>query len=244
MHEKIDLTGAFGREAVVACVSGGLDSCILLALLAAEFTTVYPVFVRNGYRWEDAELQALQQFIQALPHRNLKPVQEITLPMTQILSTYWGQEGYNPGFDDGYRANFIPGRNIVILSNVLIYAYTCQAPNIAMGLLEGSPYPDAQPEFFQAFAIMAEQGMQFKPVVLTPFLQWKKETVIKVGQQLNLPLQLSLSCVNPQSGKHCGAHCNKCAERQKGFALAGVPDPTEYAFPPPVVDWKNHHWRD
>jgi 7-cyano-7-deazaguanine synthase len=239
---NINLAAAIGRQAVVACVSGGLDSCVLLATLADNFATVYPVFVRNGYRWEDAELQALQQFIQALALPNLQTVQEITLPITQILSAYWGAEGYNPGFDEGYRANFIPGRNVIILSNVLLYAYTRQAPNIAMGLLDGSPYPDAQPEFFQAFTSMAEQGMQFKPAILTPFLQLKKEDVIKLGQAL--PLQLSLSCVNPQDGKHCGAYCNKCAERQKGFALAGIDDPTKYAHTPPVVDWKNHQWCD
>jgi 7-cyano-7-deazaguanine synthase len=42
-----------------------------------------------------------------------------------------------------------------------------------------------------------------------------------------LPLEATLSCLRPVSGRHCGA-CNKCAERRKAFALAELPDPTQY----------------
>jgi len=53
-----------------------------------------------------------------------------------------------------------------------------------------------------------------------------------------------LSCVNPIDGEHCGDGCNKCAERQKAFALAGVADPTRYRNVPPQVNWKTHKWPD
>jgi 7-cyano-7-deazaguanine synthase len=78
--------------------------------------------------------------------------------------------------------------------------------------------------------------------VLTPFSQLAKEEVVRIGEEL--PLELSLSCVNPVDGQRCGSGCNKCAERQKAFALAGVADPTHYCNPPPRVDWKTHRWPD
>jgi 7-cyano-7-deazaguanine synthase len=43
-----------------------------------------------------------------------------------------------------------------------------------------------------------------------------------------LPLELTFSCLRPVGGLHCG-RCNKCAERRRGFAEAGLPDPTQYA---------------
>jgi len=46
----------------------------------------------------------------------------------------------------------------------------------------------------------------------------------------NLPLKLTFSCISPVSGQHCG-RCNKCAERRRAFADAGVPDPTDYREP-------------
>ena len=41
------------------------------------------------------------------------------------------------------------------------------------------------------------------------------------------PLELTLSCLAPRDMQHCG-RCNKCAERRKAFAGAGLPDKTVY----------------
>jgi 7-cyano-7-deazaguanine synthase len=43
-----------------------------------------------------------------------------------------------------------------------------------------------------------------------------------------LPLEHTFSCIAPIEGRHCG-RCNKCAERRRAFAAAGVDDPTEYS---------------
>jgi 7-cyano-7-deazaguanine synthase len=59
-----------------------------------------------------------------------------------------------------------------------------------------------------------------------PFARLHKEDVVKLGA--HLPLELTFTCNNPSGELHCG-DCNKCAERQEGFAKAGVADPTTYA---------------
>ena len=47
-----------------------------------------------------------------------------------------------------------------------------------------------------------------------------------------VPLELTLSCLAPREGLHCG-RCNKCHERQAAFAAAGLADPTRrYPWPP------------
>jgi 7-cyano-7-deazaguanine synthase len=56
--------------------------------------------------------------------------------------------------------------------------------------------------------------------------------VVKLGAALGVPLDLSLSCMNPQGGLHCGL-CSKCRERRDAFDEAGVADPTFYAAPSP-----------
>ncbi len=214
----------------------------MLARLAEAFANVYPIFVRNGHNWEDAEGQALRRFIAAVARPALHPLIELTIPMRGLLDEHWGEQGYHPGYDDGYAANFIPGRNIMLLGAVVTAAYVRRAPNLALGLLKGNPYPDAQPDFFQAFENMVARGLNFELRALTPLSHLEKEEAILLGK--DLPLELSLSCANPQNGRHCGAHCNKCAERQKGFALAGIADPTEYVDLPPATDWRKHKWRD
>src|SRR5262249_3713516 len=48
----------------------------------------------------------------------------------------------------------------------------------------------------------------------------------------DVPLELTLSCMNPaiRDGvpRHCGL-CSKCRERHDAFLVAGVADPTEHA---------------
>jgi 7-cyano-7-deazaguanine synthase len=57
--------------------------------------------------------------------------------------------------------------------------------------------------------------------------------VIKRGIELRVPLELTLSCMNPAPGPiHCGL-CSKCRERRDAFLAAAVPDPTTYAHQSP-----------
>jgi 7-cyano-7-deazaguanine synthase len=66
----------------------------------------------------------------------------------------------------------------------------------------------------------------------TPYAELSKIDVIHLGR--GLPLNHTFSCIAPLDGRHCG-RCNKCAERRRAFAAAGVEDPSEYANPSPPV---------
>jgi 7-cyano-7-deazaguanine synthase len=229
-------------ERVVVLASGGLDSCVLLSCVAELAGEVYPLFVRNGHPWEDAEVAALRRFVATLDRPQIRAVAERALPLRDLLEFHWGAGGYQPGFSDGYSANFIPGRNLALLSVAALFAFVQGAGALALGLLEGNPYPDASPCFLSAFETLFAEGLGRPLAILTPFAELPKEEVVRIGR--TLPLELSLSCVNPVDGQHCGNGCNKCAERQKAFALAGIADPTSYRNPPPRVDWKTHQWPD
>jgi 7-cyano-7-deazaguanine synthase len=52
-----------------------------------------------------------------------------------------------------------------------------------------------------------------------------------MGVELGIPLELTLSCMNPRGGLHCGM-CSKCRERRDAFNEAGIDDPTRYAVQP------------
>jgi 7-cyano-7-deazaguanine synthase len=55
--------------------------------------------------------------------------------------------------------------------------------------------------------------------------------VIRIGMELGVALELTLSCMNPKDGMHCGL-CSKCRERRDAFNEAGVEDKTPYAVQP------------
>jgi 7-cyano-7-deazaguanine synthase len=75
-------------------------------------------------------------------------------------------------------------------------------------------------------------GLDHRIDVATPFASLHKADVVKIGVFLGVPLEWSLSCMNPRDTLHCGL-CSKCRERRDAFDEAGVADPTTYATPSP-----------
>jgi 7-cyano-7-deazaguanine synthase len=77
----------------------------------------------------------------------------------------------------------------------------------------------------------ASLGLAHRLVIAAPFATRSKSEVIQHGVALGVPLELTLSCMNPHAGLHCG-RCSKCRERRDGFRDAGIADPTCYAVAP------------
>jgi 7-cyano-7-deazaguanine synthase len=206
--------------------SGGLDSSVLLAELARKGRHVFPIYIRAGLRWERVEIAALRKFTAALERDNLEPVGVLDFPTVDITRDYWSVTGAVPSYRASLESNYIPGRNLSLLTKAAMFCARNRIGEIAMAPLESNPFPDARPEFFRAFERAVKLGMELPLRVVTPFEGREKSDVIKKGRAL--PLELTLSCANPRGSLHCGA-CTKCAERVEGFRAAGVPDPTRYA---------------
>jgi 7-cyano-7-deazaguanine synthase len=216
------------RKAGKVCilVSGGLDSCVLTALLAEKFQEVQPVYVRNGLVWESVELHWAKRFLSALAARTVRPLKEIALPLADIYNSHWSTTGDRvPDHRSDDRDMYLPGRNLILLAKTSLYCALNQLPLVALGPLDGNPFPDSTPIFFAKFQEMARQALTFDLKVITPFSTLSKADVIRLGK--DLPLDLTFSCVRPIRRRHCGA-CNKCAERRRSFAMAGVMDRTHY----------------
>ena len=137
--------------------------------------------------------------------------------------------GKVPGYRAAVESNYIPGRNLSLLTKAAMFCARGRIGAIALAPLESNPFPDARPEFFRAFERAVKLGMELPLRVLTPFEGLEKSDVIRKGRAL--PLELTLTCANPRASMHCGA-CTKCAERVEGFRVAGVADPTRYARNP------------
>ncbi len=96
----------------------------------------------------------------------------------------------------------------------------------------GNPFPDATPQFFDTMARAMSLGLDRPLAIATPFTDRHKDDVVRLGVELGVPLELTLSCMNPKDDRHCGA-CSKCRERRDAFRAAGVEDRTEYGTSSP-----------
>ncbi|HZM58622.1 MAG TPA: 7-cyano-7-deazaguanine synthase [Vicinamibacterales bacterium] len=219
------------RPRCAVLFSSGLDSAVL-AGAEARTSIVHPLYVSTGLAWEREELAAVDRLLASPAFAGLAPLARLSFTVEDLYSpTHWALRGTPPAFDTPDEDVYLTGRNIILVSKAAIYCASRTIPRIALGPLAGNPFPDATPEFFTTMARALSLGLAYDITVDAPFATKGKSEVIQLGVTLGVPLELTLSCMNPRGGLHCG-QCSKCRERRDAFHEAGVADPTEYAARP------------
>lgn len=140
------------------------------------------------------------------------------------------------GVGEGIPVTYVPARNTIFLSLALGWAEAAGARDLFIGVnaLDYSGYPDCRPDFiagFQSTANLATKaGVEGEPFTIhAPLQHMSKADIAREADRLGLDAGLSHSCYDPDpDGAHCG-RCDACRLRAKGFAEAGLPDPTRYA---------------
>jgi 7-cyano-7-deazaguanine synthase len=215
------------RPTVGVLLSGGLDSCILVARLLDEGHRVQPFYVRTDLCWQPEELRAVGGFLAAIARPTLNELVLMDMPLRDLYRNHWSVSGHDsPDADSPDEAVFLPGRNALLLVKAAIWCQLHGIEYLALAPLGTSPFADAQPAFFRDFQAALNCG-DLKPLtILRPFDGMSKQQVMELGR--SFPLELSFSCIAPLGGLHCG-RCNKCAERQAAFAAIGESDRTAYS---------------
>ena len=235
--------GVLNSRAVVL-LSGGLDSATVLAEAAASGFEPYALTVEYGQRHQ-AEIDAARRVA-----KSVGVAKHVTTALD--LRTFGGSALTDdldvpkdtPPSEIGkdIPATYVPARNTIFLSLALAWAETLDANDIFIGVnaLDYSGYPDCRPEFIEAFeklaAVATKAGVTGSPIQIhTPLIQMTKREIIARGIELGVDYGLTLSCYDPAiDGAACG-RCDACALRRKGFAEAGVADPTRYQTDAEVV---------
>ena len=206
---------------------------MLLARELEQSGPALPIHVRAGLAWEDAEARAIAALLEGAPFagRTL-PLKTLSVDMRDVYpSTHWAVTGRPPGYDTPDVDVYIEGRNITLVAKAAVLCARLGVSRLVLGPLAGNPFPDASPEFFATMARAMSLGLARPIEIAAPFSAMHKDAVIALGVELGVPLELTLSCMNPIDGQHCSA-CSKCRERRDAFNEAGVVDPTSYVTPP------------
>lgn len=221
-------------DELVVLASGGLDSAVLVADQARQGRVVQPLYVRFGLAWEQAEEAHLRRFLGSLVGAlrdpgALRPLAVLELPVRDVYGAHWSVSGAGtPDETTPDEAVYLPGRNLLLLAKATVWCALHGVRTIALGTLRANPFADASGAFFAGFAALASTALGHELAVVTPLSAMTKAEVLSLGG--GLALEHTLSCIAPDVGEHCG-RCNKCAERRKAFAEAGIEDRTKYSRP-------------
>lgn len=214
------------RPTLGVLLSGGLDSCILVAHLLDQGHPVQPFYIRTDLCWQHEEMTAVRRFLAAIARPALCELVVLDLPIRDLYQDHWSVSGKDPpDAESPDEAVFLPGRNALLLLKAAIWCQMRGIASLAMAPLGTSPFADAQDGFFNDFQAALNCGDLTSVQLLRPFDGMTKQQVMELGR--TYPLELSFSCIAPREGLHCG-QCNKCAERQAAFAAIGEPDRTTY----------------
>ena len=216
----------------VCLVSGGMDSCVTVAMAANENDELAFLHASYGQRTADKERQSFealadyfrvdQRLVISLEHLariggssltdSTIPVAEADLNSKTIPSSY------------------VPFRNAHLLAAATSWAEVIGASRIYIGAVaeDSSGYPDCRPQFYSAFQTVINVGTKpdTKIEIHTPVIRMKKSEIVRVGIDLGAPLDLTWSCYR-ESEKACG-ECDSCALRLRAFREAQVVDPIPY----------------
>jgi 7-cyano-7-deazaguanine synthase len=222
----------------VVLLSGGLDSTTTLAVAKSQGFEPFALSVDYGqrHRVELDRAAAVARAFGAAEHKT------VTLDLRAIGGSALTADIPVPkdrtvdAIGHGVPVTYVPARNTILLGLALGYAETVGAFDLFLGanVLDYSGYPDCRPEFLQAFERLADlatkagvDGGRYR--VHAPLLKLTKAEIIREGVRLGVDYSLTLSCYDPDAeGRACG-RCDSCQLRRKGFAEAGVPDPTVYS---------------
>ena len=234
----------------VSLLSGGLDSTTVTAYAASRTDHLTALTFQYG-QTHDKETACAREVAEALgiPNRLL----DISFfgqaawysALTNPDHFPVPQDGQAGATGTGIPITYVPLRNTLfltlaaaLLESQVLHAIEVEQADAAsvqalvfMGpnAVDYSGYPDCRPEYFEQMSKALAHGSKLTtqyrvPIRLeTPIIDKAKADIVRMGLELNAPLELTWSCYQGDAAP-CGS-CDSCVIRARGFAEAGVPDP-------------------
>lgn len=222
------------RSIAVVLASGGMDSCVLVALAAREHE-VAMLHANYGQRTMARERRA---FHDVADHYAVPPERRLEVDLGHLAaiggSSLTDAAMAVPDGDldrEGVPTSYVPFRNASLLAAAAAWAEVLGARAVYFGAMEedSSGYPDCRETFIEAFQRVIEAGTrpQTRIELVAPLLHRTKAEVVRLGLSLGAPFAVTWSCYRGEAVA-CG-RCDSCLLRLRGFREAGATDPIPYA---------------
>ncbi|MCJ7818591.1 MAG: 7-cyano-7-deazaguanine synthase, partial [Syntrophales bacterium] len=187
------------KPLAVILASGGLDSCVAVAVARLD----YDLALFHANYAQRTLMRELTAFRAQAAFYQVASTLEVDL-------NYLGEIGGSSltDFDravptgavepPGIPSTYVPFRNTNLLAAAVAWAEVLGAEAVFIGanVLDNPGYPDCRPAYFEAFNRLIELGTRPDThlAIHTPLIHLDKEGIVRLGQKLGAPFELTWSC--------------------------------------------------
>lgn len=217
----------------VVPVSGGLDSTVILHWVASQGHEPHAVSFNYGQRHFSKEMSCAtwncEQKSKSHKTINLDFFKDI-VNTSSLVNDEIDVAKTKDVLGDPQTVNYVPNRNMMMLSICTAYAESIGASQVYHGsaLVDSQAgYWDGSIEFIQALNKVNALNRRDRVEVIAPLITKSKRSIIELGVDLGVDFTKTWTCYEGKD-QACG-ECPACSSRIQGFIDAGYKDPLPYS---------------
>ena len=217
----------------VVPISGGLDSSVILSLAAGVHDEIYALTYDYGQKHNKEILYAGMQIddydnieehkiIDISFFKDIAPTSSLTNNNIKVAHA-------RDVLGDAQTVNYVPFRNMMMLSIACSYAEAVEADTVYHGsaLVDSQAgYWDGSKEFLTEINNVTALNRKTKVKIEAPLIKLSKKEIIEIGVQNNVKFEDTWTCY--EGGEKACGYCTACSSRIQGFLQNGLIDPIEY----------------
>ncbi len=215
-------------------ISGGLDSTVILHYALEEGHEPHAITFNYGQKHGSLEIECAktQAGIFAKSHKviDLTFFKDI-VNTSSLTNDEIAVAQTKEVLGDPQTVNYVPNRNMMILSICTAYAESIGADTVYHGaaLVDSQAgFWDGSKEFLEAINNVNALNRRDRINIEAPLINMSKKEIVELGSKLCIDFKATWTCYEGSSDwKACGT-CTACSSRLKGFVDAKMIDPLEY----------------
>ena len=228
------------RKCVIP-VSGGIDSSTILYYVKKkrpEFEEVHTITFDYGQRHKREVDSAIDVvFGQVTSHK----VVDVSFIKTLFTTSSLTNDDIDVAktvdvLGDPQTVNYVPNRNMILLSICTGYAESIGADTVFHGAAQvdsEAGYWDGTQEFLLNINEVNSLNRRDRVTIEAPLIEMSKQQIIKLGMDCDLDFKKTWTCY--EGGSEACGRCTACSSRIKGFIDNKKVDPVPYSI---YIPWE------
>ena len=217
----------------VVPISGGLDSSVILSIACKEHDDVYAITYDYGQKHNKELLYAgcqVDEYNNIEDHKivDIKFFKHIA-PTSSLTNNNIKVAHAKDVLGDAQTVNYVPFRNMMMLSIACSYAEAVDADTVYHGsaLVDSQAgYWDGSIEFLENINNLTALNRKNRIQIKAPLIKASKKEIIRMGMYNKVKFEETWTCY--EGGEKACGYCTACSSRIQGFLQNNIKDPIEY----------------